>query len=459
MRIYLLYILVLALIIYAWRDWFISLCGLILLLAVSQRRDFPTYILDIQGMNPWNILFAVILVAWLVQRRAQGVRWDMPRFGNVAIGLFVLVLTVAVVRGLFDFQAFQDRYGGTPLRFLSDEWINPIKFLLLGIMLYDGARTRQRVSYALLVVLAVPVAWALLTLKFMPLGDLVSEMDFMSHRGRLDRFIGLFATDLGMVFAGTFWAVLSLWPLWKRGWQRAGILGTAVIVLLALALTHARGGYVTFIGLGLIFAVLRWRWLLVLLPIGVIVSVAMIPSVGARLGMGFGLMGASGDTETDLDAVTSGRTSYLWPNALDEISSRPLVGAGRVAILHTPMYEKVFGQTGQCPRHPHNAYLELFMDAGLIGGVPVLGLYFGLAAVAAALLRSRGDPLRSAVGGAALACTGMLLVAGLGSQTLFGNQVSTVSLWLTGALAMRMRRESAPSCRSLPVTGPVGVCA
>ena len=64
MRVYILYLVVGILSIYAYRDWFKSVCGLILLMAVIQHPDLPKNILGIQGMNAWNILLVNVLLAW-----------------------------------------------------------------------------------------------------------------------------------------------------------------------------------------------------------------------------------------------------------------------------------------------------------------------------------------------------------------------------------------------------------
>ena len=77
-RITALYIFVAGLCVYAWKDWFKSLCGLILLMAVIHHEDMPTNMFGIQGFNTWNILFSVIFLAWLTDRRRRGLRWDIP---------------------------------------------------------------------------------------------------------------------------------------------------------------------------------------------------------------------------------------------------------------------------------------------------------------------------------------------------------------------------------------------
>ena len=75
-----LYFVIFSLSVYAWKDWFKSLCGLILLMAVIEHEDMPKTMFGIQGLNLWNILCAVILIVWLVNRSREGLKWDMPRY-------------------------------------------------------------------------------------------------------------------------------------------------------------------------------------------------------------------------------------------------------------------------------------------------------------------------------------------------------------------------------------------
>jgi len=72
-----LYLVVTSLSIYAWKDWYKSLCGLILLMAVICHEDMPKTMFGIQGLNMWNVLFLVIFLAWVVNRGDWSVacRW------------------------------------------------------------------------------------------------------------------------------------------------------------------------------------------------------------------------------------------------------------------------------------------------------------------------------------------------------------------------------------------------
>ena len=57
---------------YAYRDWFKSLCGCILLMAVVEHPDFPTAVGGVQGMNPWNLAFVNVVMAWILAGEGRG---------------------------------------------------------------------------------------------------------------------------------------------------------------------------------------------------------------------------------------------------------------------------------------------------------------------------------------------------------------------------------------------------
>ena len=98
MRLYVLYVLSAAVAVLALKRWFWSLCALILLTCVLQRKDMPGSITGIQGLNPWNALLAWIGLCWLFQRHAEGLRWDVP--SRIAILLDAVLFFVALLEFL-----------------------------------------------------------------------------------------------------------------------------------------------------------------------------------------------------------------------------------------------------------------------------------------------------------------------------------------------------------------------
>ena len=66
-RYSLLFIAVLVIAIMAQKNWYRALCFMLPLLAVLERPDMPRQMLGIGGLNPFNILLGIILVASVVQ--------------------------------------------------------------------------------------------------------------------------------------------------------------------------------------------------------------------------------------------------------------------------------------------------------------------------------------------------------------------------------------------------------
>ena len=145
-RIVALYMLIAGLSIYAWKDWFKSLCGLILLMALVSHPDMPTTVFGIQGFNPWNILFLTILPAWFVSRSGEGLKWDMPGHIFLLVVLFFGIIFIGFLRAAFN-PSYLENYSFTGL--VSEQLFNNSKWLVPALLLFDGCRTRKRVIMAL----------------------------------------------------------------------------------------------------------------------------------------------------------------------------------------------------------------------------------------------------------------------------------------------------------------------
>src|SRR5689334_10628558 len=169
--------------VFAWRDWFKALCGLILLMAVVEHPDMPKSLAGIQGLNPWNIVLFSVVCAWRVQRRKEGLKWDMPRGINWLLIIYLLVVLVSTFRLLGDFHGVEEftrvKETDPPTvgSMVSEFLINTIKWVLPGLMLYDGCRDRTRLKWAITSVLLVYVGLAIQVIKWMPLANITNGAD------------------------------------------------------------------------------------------------------------------------------------------------------------------------------------------------------------------------------------------------------------------------------------------
>ncbi len=438
MRVYLLWLFVAFLCAYAFRDWFKSLCGLILLMAVIEHPDIPKNVANIQGLNPFNVLLLLVGLNWLMQRRGQGLVWDMPRNVTMLLWAYFGVVVVGFVRMMIDRNnIFLMARDYTTLGLVSEYFINTIKWVMPGLMLYDGCRTRANMKWGMAAVLGVFVLLALQLAKYMPASAAVSGAEFTRvSRKIIQSEIGYHAVNMSMILSGASWAMLATMPLFRKIWQKMVILGLFVLIVYGQALTAGRMGYATWAIIGLILCVIRWRKLLLLVPVVPVLIVVFLPGVAERFTEGFGSdAGQVGEDVNDY-AVTSGRT-LIWPYVIEKIEESPIVGHGRLAMTRTGVEMFLYEQLGEGFPHPHNAYLEMLLDNGIIGFVLVVPFYGLVMLYAMRLFLDPRNPMFMAIGGMTCALVLALLIAAMGSQTFYPRE-GAVGMWCAIGMMLRM---------------------
>jgi O-antigen ligase len=438
-RLTLLWLYVFGLSAYAWRDWYRSLCGLILLMAVVEHPDMPNSLFGIQGLNPWNILMLAVLAAWLYKRGEERLYWDMPRHVTALLVLYMGVIVAGFFRMLVDRDALDPEVFSTGAMW-SEYFVNALKWPIPALLLFDGARTRERLATGLFSILGLYVALAIQVIKWMPHDTVLSgsELSFRALK-IIPNEIGYSRVSMSMLLAGGSWAVLAAVPLMKRMRDRLLVLGAFLAVSYGQALTGGRMGYLTWVAIGLVLGVLRWRRYLLLAPAAAFLVAWLVPGAVERMLEGFN-KGDDDLQEHGIDeyAVTSGRT-VAWPYVVGMIRESPIIGYGQQAMIRTGIAATLGGQ-GEAFHHPHNAYLELLLDSGIVGFMLVFPFYVAALAHSGRLFVFADDPMETAVGGAACALVLALLVASFGSQTFYPRPTA-VGMWAAIGLALRLSVE------------------
>jgi O-antigen ligase len=442
-RLLALYLVVAGLSIYAWKDWFKSLCGLILLMAVIEHPDMPKTVLGIQGLNPWNLLFAMIFLAWAVSRRKEGLRWDMPRHISVLLLLYLGVIVVGVLRAVFDRSHIEDY----PLKSLiSEELVNTVKWILPGVLLYDGCRTRRRAVMALVCTLSVYLLIAVQLHRLLPIGSILQAGGDIEYTRAACIRMGYAATDLSVMLAGVSWGILATMPLIPRKKYWVVPLTAAGIVVTAQALTGGRAGYIAWGFTGLVLCLVKWRKYLVVAPVILVLLPAVFPGAAGRMLKGFGEIDAAGKRTVDDLSATSDRT-FFWPYVVDKIYESPWIGYGRLAMRRIGLYATIEAERpGTGAPHPHNMYLETLLDNGVLGSIPILSFWATMLIYSVMLFRRR-NRLYSAVGGLSLALVSATLCGGLAGQHIYPQEY-TMGVWLSLFLMLRVyvEEEHAQTC-------------
>jgi hypothetical protein len=418
----------------AWKDWYKALCGLIIFSSILRYPDMPRTILGVQGLNLWNVLLFIVLLGWIVQRRRDGLRWDMPRAVRTLLLLGLGVVVVGFLRLLMDTQSLVEDW--TIAGLVSDYLINPVKWVVVGLLLFDGCRDRRRLLLGLASILSFYVLIGLQVIRAVlpgvPSAGSLSEYAMMA----VATGVGHHRNDVSVMLAGASWALLAMWPMVLSVRYRAAILLGSLLAMLALALTGGRGGYLAWAAVGLTLGLVRWRRYLLLVPLAVILLMAVLPSAVDRALHGLVETAESGSSAVDLNDVTSGRT-LIWPLVVDEIRGSPFIGYGRAAMQRTGLSALLEDLLGSVIHHPHNAYLEMLLDSGVIGLLVALALYGTFVATALSLVRDRRSPESAAVGGVVLAL-GLAQLVGSFSGQSFWPRETTLGIWCAVGLLLRV---------------------
>jgi O-antigen ligase len=437
MMIKLIYVFTFLVIIYAYRNWFVSLCGLILMMAIIEHPDMPKSLGGIQGMNLWNLVLINVLVSWIVQRRNENLTWDMPAYINALLLLYLLVIIVSFLRAVVD----MDRLPYFTLTsFISEDLINTLKWIIPGLLLYDGCRTQRRVKLALASILAVYFILSVQVIRWIPPQYVHSGPDLEARsRKIIQNEIGYSRVNMSMMLAGAAWATLSMLPIAKNRKQKMLVVVGFFFISYAQVLTGGRMGYGTWGLIGLILCLLRWRKYLFTIPVFVFFVFLFFPGVVERMTEGFNATSNTGEQYVSDYEITAGRT-LMWPLVIAEINKHPLFGYGRQAMRRLGITQYLMEQYNESFPHPHNAYLELLLDNGLVGFLMVIPFYLVILVCATRLFFDDSFPLYTAIGGMTLAFLLALLIAGMGSQTFYPRE-GAVGLWASIGLAMRMTVE------------------
>lgn len=419
--------------VYAWKNWFISLCAAILLLAVVQHPDFPNAIGGIQGANPWNFLILSVLLAWAMRRGEEGYEWDLPPIVGWMLCGCLVVVGVGVVRLLL--SSYPSGY--TTNWILSEYLVNTIKWVIPSLLLFDACRTRRRALIALAVILCLYFLLAIQVIRWMPFGSVGSGDDLSSRASKITQNeIGYNRVTLSMMLAGASWAALAAVPILKQNLHRFVALGVAGMIAFGQVLTGGRTGYLTWIAVGLLLAVLRWRKLILLMPIVLVAIGIGLPSVRERMLQGFGGTEGNFTVGTSSYEMTSGR-DIAWPAVIEEIGKAPLIGYGREGMVTTGVRDQLMNDFDESFPHPHQAYLQLLLDNGLVGFLLVIPFFLYVVRHSLTSVLVRNDPLVCAIGCTAFCLVLALMIGAFGGQTFYPREGS-VGMWAAIGLLLRI---------------------
>jgi O-antigen ligase len=143
-----------------------------------------------------------------------------------------------------------------------------------------------------------------------------------------------------------------------------------------------------------------------------------------------------------LNEITAGRLDEIWIPIMPEVLTTPPWGHGLGSVMwsHAMRFDEMFTVT-----HPHNAYIQLYMDLGIIGFVLVMAFWvYSLVSFARLTREERLRPeMQGFFEGAAVGLVSFL-VTGVAGSSFFPVPEQSF-LWLAVGLmyGLRLRARAA----------------
>ncbi len=376
--------------------------------------------LGLKGLNSINLLFLSILsVMYLRPKDALQPPPPTP-LKRIFIAYFAMLCWAFAIGQVYDRSLMM--LDLTALK-------NSIFFMSLYFVFFHAVRDVQTIHRMFFMILLVAAVAGLEAIK--------EGLDYgFGVYGETKRAAGPFGTDykasnLAAVFFAMFIPVFAAVAFYMKGkplW-RLGALGGTGILLIGIFCTYSRQAYLIVAALLLLMALKRNVILGLLIAVAVFYYESWVPEgVVQRLAMTTEQTSETG--EAQLDESTESRF-VLWEGAARLIAARPW----GIGLNH---FKREIGTEieSQAGMDAHNFLVLITTEAGLLGGLMTLALYFALSVLAWKFWRAANTPdQRAMAAGFAGATLAVMLGNIYGSRLLDG--AVTGNYWILAALSAR----------------------
>jgi len=436
----------------AW-DFRIGVVLLILLMPLSGSAVFPHALFGVTGLNPVNLLLVTTLAACMVQglRERRTTRSIPPRL----IWLYVFPLALAGAYGATHVGSIPsvfletgsiefDTSGG----YLRDVLMKPLLIVIFALLLAQAVSKSKRPERFVIPTVISMWLMGLLVIGFVAAsGTGLSELARSRSREFLSA-LGIHANDLGRLYAVSYALLLFTCTTTTSRALKLLLMASVCMAAIALVLTFSRGAFLAFITVNVAFLI--WhrnlRTLIAALLIAALGAVALPDAIYQRA--------ATGIAGGNADEISAGRIERIWLPQLPEIERSPLYGNGLSSILWSQVMREGVGVTYPAVTHPHNAYLQILEDMGIVGTLLVASYFANVFQSLRAASRNATETrvLRGFFAGAAVSLLSLLVAAATDGS--FAPRPEQIFLWLAIGMLYGVQAKRAESADVRQAAGP-----
>lgn len=355
------------------RDRRYVLFGYMLLIPLVTLPITAGRLAGIPGLSVQNIVIGLGVYALFLSRSRQTY---MDHNLRVAFIVYWIVVSLTVLHGL-NYLADLNKVPGFSetgiYEYFRAYLILPLLSWVSFVVAYRYAAIGSERSIEYLRYFGI----AMLVYANVVLGSVIyyfsQGLNYTMVRSSVGDFIGIHSNDWSFGFAMAV-PFLIAGAVSKEVFPKRGRIMFWLVLacsVTAILFSYSRSAYVALLLVSFGFALIKKKSLL-LLFIPILAGLIFFGPTSVLDRAGFGIVkSVSEKSELDVNTVSSGRLALgkraleIFTSDLEQIS----FGGGRLTFPRGAI--KQFPGT----THPHNAYLELMLDSGALGFIPVFGVY------------------------------------------------------------------------------------
>lgn len=404
-----------------------------------------------------NIIFfgigALFVMRLLVNRMVAGsFQLPLPR----ELILYALVFTAATAIGVTHLHEITPAYlavmevsqGYGFKEYVVGVYARQFMLLLMAativwLLVARGCKPDWIINVALASgVLFVTLMLAVVAARGFPLAELSSREFFM--------VLGRHSNSLAAMLLILLCSSLYMWQVSENWVRRLALAGITLALMAGVVMSASRGAILTML-LVFVWFIVEFRRVRVLFfgALFLALAAAFAPdSVRERMFRGLDdRAGVTLDASQGFDdQLTSGRI-YIWSRLAPEVAEHPFFGGG----LASTQWSEFARSAEFFATHPHNLYLSMLMDTGVVGSIIVMMWFLYLWR----LLRSLGSDrrlaphLRGYFRGASVAVMAYLFYGSVNG--VWFPTHDQAFMWVAAGLAIGMRAVLPPVETPAPV--------
>ncbi|HIP52805.1 MAG TPA: hypothetical protein EYH03_02170 [Chromatiales bacterium] len=346
----------------------------LILIPFSHMPVLPRSVLGVQGLSVTNIIWVLMFVVTFGLLILIREKLYLKEYFSGPILILLLIYYIAALRTIVDLDSLKgatsimpagrDMPLGLSTRILND-FIKPMQIVLVGWMVLVSCHLKGRVFVGK-VLIATTIALGFVAL-FVVFKGILDLGNFDDARMEINRKIGMHANMLGRIALALFLSILFFKGEMPPGWRILSIF----MALMIVGVSMSRACYaVVLLSLLLYYKdIPKSERRLLFGMVGVVVVMLSGMIVGR---ITYGIDEKQGNI--DVNALSASRVDRIWAPLVPTIKENILVGVGLHGVRKSSAAKKgeIFSLS------PHSSYVQLILDAGLVGVALFLGFMFAV---------------------------------------------------------------------------------